>query len=402
MIKKDIIKSLSHLQRLRIGGEPDPSWVRSARAQLLARVTEQAPAVAPRRSVADVLAAVRDALAFDASLAARPVLAGFVAFGLVLGSGVGAVSASLGTVPGDALYQVKIVSERARIAVAPSETDKTTLRMAYVGRRVEEVSKLAERQAPDSARRVTATVQRIKQDLSTVQQNLTDLPKTAAAMDVAKVAKLVDEKSEEYSAKLEKTNDQQLSVPAQTAVKEAKALVEDISVQAVAVLVQAHANGAVSGEDIVKTVGEKIASIAGKAAKVAGQEASSSTPSLPGIESASQAIAALGEAQGLLSQQDYVSALTKVIEGKELVQAAQQIIDATSGATALTTLSNASSTPAGPAVLGGTTIGIGPVETGTSTSSCGTACALPEPQETPTASDPDSGVTTSTSPSSDG
>lgn len=402
MTKKDITKSLSHLQRLRIGGEPDPRWVRSARTQLLARVTEQAPAAAPRRSVGEVLAAVRGALAFDASLAARPVLAGFLAFGVALGSGVGAVSASLGTVPGDALYQVKIVSERARIAVAPSETDKTTLRMAYVGRRVEEVSKLAERQAPDSARRVTATVQRIKQDLSTVQQNLTDLPKTAAATDVAKVAKLVDEKSGEYSAKLEKTNDQ-LSVPAQTAVKEAKALVEDISVQAVAVLVQAHASGAVSGEDIVKTVEEKIASIAGKAAKVAGQEASSSTPSLPGIESASQAIAALGVAQGLLSQQDYLSALTKVIEGKELVQAAEQIIDATSGATALTTLSNASSTPSGPSVLGSTTIGIGPVSSGTSTPSCGTSCTTTSsPQEASTASDPVSGVTTSTSPSSGG
>lgn len=394
MQHKQIITTLSHLQRLRIGGEPDPSWVRSSRAQLLERVAAQAPAQSGARHA---FGALRGVFSFDAAtLVARPVLAGVLAVAAVMGSGVGVVSASLGSIPGDPLYQVKLASERARIAVAPSATDKATLRIEYVGRRVDEVTRIAERPEADNGSRLNTAVKHIKQDLDSVQQSLSDLSKNAEPAAVAVVAKLVDEKSEEYAAALEKTN-AQLAVPEQVAVKEAKARVDDISVQAVAVLVQAHANGAVSGEDIAAKVGEKIDSITSKANLVA--NTSTSTPATPGTDTANQALTALDAAKSALDQQDYVSALTKVIEGKELVQAAEKIIDATTGAAALSTLSAASSTVADPLIVGGgTTVGIAPVPTSTTT--CGTS-ACQTPHGTSSASEP-TGVSTSTSPSSGG
>lgn len=393
MNAKHIITTLSHLQRLRIGGEPDPSWVRSSRAQLMAQVAEQVPA---RAAAHQTFGALRGVFSFNAAtLVARPVLAGVLAVAAVMGSGVGMVSASLGSIPGDPLYQVKLASERARIAVAQSATDKATLRIEYVGRRVDEVTRIAERPEADNGSRMNTAVQNIKQDLGSVQQSLSDLSKTAEPKDAAEVAKLVDEKSEEYSATLEKTNTQ-LAVSEQVAVKEAKALVEDISVQAVAVLVQAYANGAVSNDDIAASVGGKIDTITTKANLAAGT--STSTPSQPGTQTANQALTALGAAQNLLDQKDYLSALTKVIEGKELVQAAEKINDATTGAAALSTLSAASSTLADPLIIGGnTSVGIAPL---TPTSTCGTS-PCPPPQGTSTTSDP-TGVSTSTSPSSGG
>ncbi|TAK04900.1 hypothetical protein EPO33_02785 [Patescibacteria group bacterium] len=394
MNSKHIITTLSHLQRLRIGGEPDTSWVRSSRAQLLARVAEQAPA---RGGARQTFGALRGVFSFNAAtLVARPVLAGVLAVAAVMGSGVGAVSASLGSIPGDPLYQIKLASERARIAVAQSATDKATLRIEYVGRRVDEVTRIAGKPENDNSARLNTAVQHIKQDLGSVQQSLSDLSKTGEPADAAEVANLVDKKSEEYSAALEKTNTQ-LRVPEQVAVKEAKALVDDISVQAVAVLVQAHANGAVSNDDIAAKVGEKIDTITNKANLVA--NTSTSTPAMPGSETANQALTALGAAKDLLDQQDYLSALTKVIEGKELVQAAEKIIDATTGAAALSALSAASSTVADPLIVGGeTTVGITPLTTSTTT--CGTS-SCQQPQGTSSASEP-TGVSTSTSPSSGG
>lgn len=393
MNAKQIITTLSHLQRLRIGGEPDASWVRSSRAQLLARVAAQAPA---HGTAHQTFGALRGVFTFDAaSLMARPVLAGVLAVAAMMGSGVGVVSASLGSIPGDPLYQVKLASERARIAVAPSATDKAALRIEYVGRRVTEVTRIAERPESDNGSRMNTAVQHIKQDLGSVQQSLSDLSKTAKPAAVAEIANLVDEKSGEYAAALESANTQ-LAVSEQVAVKEAKALVDDISVQAVAVLVQAHANGAVSNDDIAAKVGEKIDSITSQATLVAGT--ATSTQALPGTETANQALTALGEAQDLLDQQDYLSALTKVIEGNALVQAAEKIIDATTGAAALTTLSAASSTLATPIIIGGdATVGIAP---STSTAPCGTS-ACQQPQATSSASEP-TGVSTSTSPSSGG
>ena len=378
MTSKQIITTLSHLQRLRIGGEPDPSWVHSSRTQLLARIAEQAPARVGAHRTFGALAGV---FSFDAAaLVARPVLAGVLAVAAVMGSGVGVVSASLGSIPGDPLYQVKHASERARIAVAQRASDKTTLRIEYVGRRVDEVSRIAGSPANDNGSRLNTAVQHIKQDLGSVQQSLSDMSKSAEPKSIVEVAKLVDEKSEEYSVTLENTNDQ-LSASDQIGVKEDKAMVEDISVQAVGVLVQAHANGAISNDDIAAAVGDKIENIINKANQVTEANATTSTQALPGTETANQALTALDAAKDLLGQQDYVSALTKVIEGKELVHAAEKIVNATT-----------------PIIIGGnTSVGIAPL---TPTSTCGTSSCQP-PQETPTTSEP-TGVSTSTSPSSGG
>ncbi len=392
MNRKDITTTLSHLQRLRIGGEPDPSWVAGARAQLLSRVAAERSA-APV-SFVHVVSSFRTAFSFDAAaLVARPVLAGVAALAVVMGGSVGMVSASLGSIPGDPLYQVKIASEHASIAVAGGDADKATLRIEYVGRRVDEVSKIAATEEPGKTGRLTIAVQHIRQDLGSVEQSLNDVSRKAEPTVAAEVAKLVDRKSEEYSATLNKT-DAQLSVPGQVAVKEAKVLVEDISVQAVAVLVQANANGGYSSDELAAKVGQKIDSITGKANLVA-VDSSTSTEALPGAETANQAITALGEAKDLLNQQDFASALNKVIEGKELVQAAEKIVDATNGTAALSAVSAATSTPSDPMIIGGdTTVGIGP--TPTSTSVCGTSACL-TPQATSTASQPVSGVSTSTS-----
>lgn len=395
MNKKHIISALSILQRLRVGGEPDAQWTRQTRADLLARVRTNAGLErAPTRRVLDGARAIRAFLPiFDApALAFRPVLASILSIAVVMGGSVSAVSAAINSLPGDALYGVKLASEKVQVAAAGSERTKAELSVAFVGRRMDEVKKIVDSDDPNSAARVDVAVQKMKENLGVVQERLTSVQENAPESAVS-IAKLIDDKSSEYTAVLKKTAEQ-LPPAEQQHMKEARALVNDLSVQAVVLLVQAHENGDtdISAEEVTNKVERRIESLTNDAARVAVRATSTEIAAIPyGRETANQALNALDVAKTLLNQNQFTPALTKVIEGQELVSAAEKIINATSGTAASTALSTSSSTTG--ATLGGGTgsVGITP---------------LPEDPDAatppPSTSEPVTGVTTSTSPSSGG
>lgn len=393
MNKKEITSSLSHLQRLRVGGEPDAEWVRTTREHLLASVRQEARTPS-RQSVWAQFQAMGSffPMVQNPALAYRPMLAGVLAIAVVMGGSVSAVSAAMNSLPGDALYSVKIASERVQVAAAQSDQTKAELGVAFLGRRVDEVQKIIESEDPKAPARVDAAMKKMKEDVGSVKEQLQAVQESAPDAAVS-VAKLIDEKSTEFGDSLKQTADQLPPVESQH-VKEARALVNDLSVQAVVLLVQAHENGdaSVSAEELTQKVEKRITAISNAATLVA--DHTTSTMSAPfGHDTATQALNALVAAKVLLEQNQFTPALSKVIEGKELVSAAEKIIDATSGAAALTALSSSTSTTTG-VRLGGDTgsIGIEPLPP---------APGDPAPAPSST-SPPVTGVTTSTSPSSGG
>ncbi|TAL20506.1 hypothetical protein EPN90_00805 [Patescibacteria group bacterium] len=140
------------------------------------------------------------------------------------------------------------------------------------------------------------------------------------------VAQLVDRKTGEYHNTLRKS-DIASSLP-DAAIQEAKSIVADASVKAVAIIIegQSHGGWQLSKEAVAAKIGDKIKSVADRVSDLEQSSSASSSPAAMG--SAREAKSALDAAKVLVEQQDLSGALVKVIEGKELIKAAEQIASA--------------------------------------------------------------------------
>ena len=142
----------------------------------------------------------------------------------------------------------------------------------------------------------------MKEDITSVQKHLESLQETQPEQAV-EVARLVDRKSGEFQAILNDTGKHNIQ-GVSPEVTEAKNLVTDASVNAVAVLVATQHDGAVQiTADMVKErVGEKIAN------------APATSP---------EAKEALGEAKEALAHNDLTGAISKVVEVNKIERAAE-------------------------------------------------------------------------------
>jgi hypothetical protein len=321
MKKRDVVKNIELFRDLRVGGEPSATWIRDTRASLLARVSEQRVAVRPAKAVTTKSLLI-DVL-FDVPRSLRTSGA-FVAALLVMFTGwVGGVAAAYNTVPGDTLYPLKRVSERAQLALATDQDARARLQVEFVGRRVSEITKIVEAPAVRGDEdRLEEAVSQLRSNMRGVEVSLATLRQHSPSAAV-RVAQLVGQKADEYHAVLVHAAPPVLG--SESAVQEAKNIVVDASVKAVAVIIEEHANGAgtVSEKEVATTVGEKIQAVSDRVDSLV--EASTDVVPHSAQESATQAKVALSEAKSLIAKQDLSGALVKVIEGKELVKAAERI-----------------------------------------------------------------------------
>lgn len=330
MEKKKLISTIRSLQSLRVGGEPNPVWLRSTRERLLSEIrAESAVSTAREHSLRERFAIARILLPHRLfRYVAKPVMVSSITLGMALGGWITTVSASYGTLPGDALYGVKLATERAQFTFAQGPEAKTRLKVEFVGRRVDEVAKIVENPGADKAKRVSKAVKQLKQDISTVKSDLNELQSSKPNVAV-EVAKLVDRKTEEFHAALAESVE---AVPEEVKqeVQEAQGLVVDASVNAVAVIVETHnqGTGSVSEQDAKDAVGDKITTLSGivssavESALTAPATSASSTSAVV----TDKAIKTLGEAKTLLDHNDIDGALSKVIEGTELAKVAETLV----------------------------------------------------------------------------
>lgn len=322
MKKRDVVKNIELFRDLRVGGEPSAAWVRDTRAMLLARVEEGAAeavrAARPTRSPAWMSSVL---YGLPRTLRTSGVFA--VAL-LVMSTGwIGGVAAAYNTVPGDMLYPLKRASERAQLVLVSDEDARARLQVEFVGRRVNEITKIvAAPLASDDGDRLEEAVTELRTNMRSVEVSLASLRQQSPVLAV-RVAQLVGKKADEYHAVLAHANAPALQT--ESAVQEAKNIVVDASVKAVAVIIEEHASGAgaVSEKEVAITVDEKIQAVTDRVHSL--EEARSEATPHSVQESATQAKVALSEAKTLVEKQDLSGALVKVIEGKELVKAAERI-----------------------------------------------------------------------------
>lgn len=94
-----------------------------------------------------------------------PAVATLVALFVI---GGGAVSVASGSLPGDALYGVKIATENAQLAMTPSEASRVMLHVSFADNRIREMTALAETGRPAS---MADLIQRLNRHLATVEES---------------------------------------------------------------------------------------------------------------------------------------------------------------------------------------------------------------------------------------
>lgn len=166
-----------------------------------------------------------------------------------------ALSAFTSVLPGDPLYGLKLASERTHLSLTFNQDQRAELELELAGRRLEEVSKLAEGSLPDKQERLVSAVEDFKNKIASAQQNLQSSSDQKQA--VVAMAKIVDRKATEYQKVLNQTAGL-VSSNSQGKINEARDAAQAASFTAVTVMVEQQRTGKVSVEEVHKKVAEKL------------------------------------------------------------------------------------------------------------------------------------------------
>lgn len=270
-------------------------------------------------------------------LAARPVMAMASVVVLILGSGL-SVSASQLALPGDALYGLKIASEKVQVALTFDKKESAKMHVELAGKRINEIKKIKENadSVEKKAKKINVAMDKFKEEISTAQNKLENLNKESSPEATVEVAKIIDNKATEYQEDLvQATNELPEFNDATQNINQSLDLADKTSDAALTMIVEKHAQGemVLSGEmeeDVLKRVGEKIEITETKVLVVFGQVGGLTLPVDPAAtlvaqQTTNQAKVILTEAREALNKKDLGIALTKAIESKELVKQAEKI-----------------------------------------------------------------------------
>ncbi len=174
----------------------------------------------------------------------KPVALGFAVMLLVFGTSVSLVSASMQSLPGDRLYPAKLGLERAQLALARSASDRAKLQVEFTGRRLEEMVELAFSNRIDRTQEVQKAMTRFKDNVSTIKQELTEVPQST------ELAKAVGRKVEAYKTSVAAVNTPEVSEEVSNQAQEVQEIINDTQEQAVEVIITTHET--VQDEDTVR------------------------------------------------------------------------------------------------------------------------------------------------------
>ncbi|MFH2136288.1 MAG: DUF5667 domain-containing protein [Patescibacteria group bacterium] len=326
----DIMKKIKDLK----GIAPRAEWKKSNRDVLMSEIKSTTPAMNERWTME------LSKIVFPwrvMKLAARPVLALVSVFALVLGGGL-SVSASQLALPGDALYGLKIASEKVQVALTFDKKESAKIHVELAGKRINEIKQIKENTDSDQKKikKINVAMDKFKEEISTVQNKLENLNKESSAANTVEFAKIVDNKTTEYQEDLVRaTNELPELNDATQNISQSLDLADKTSDAALTMIVEKHAQGEMvlseeSEGGVLKRVGEKIEIAGVRVAAVLGQVNILTLPVDPAAtlvaqQTAGQAKTVLAEAREALGQKDLNIALTKTIESKELVKQAERI-----------------------------------------------------------------------------
>lgn len=132
---------------------------------------------------------------------ARPMAVGVSSLAVALGGWVVAVNAASSSVPGDALYPIKIATERVQLRLTTSSEQRTKLHMDFAGRRLQEVKEVQASDRSGKSVRVQSALQSFRKEMASVKSEVENVSQKDPA-SASKIAEYVDQKTDEYTDQL--------------------------------------------------------------------------------------------------------------------------------------------------------------------------------------------------------
>jgi len=174
------------LQSLRSTLVVDSTWKSHQRDLLVAKLSAQ---VSPAQLAHPFISVIKNSRIFSF----KPAYGFFAVFALVVAGVVGSVNASQMSLPGDALYAIKLTSEKIQITLVRDESARADLHLQLAKKRVDDVARVASSNASSSDKKkiMAASLDEYKKNLASAQQVVKDKidENPGAAVDLAKSVK---------------------------------------------------------------------------------------------------------------------------------------------------------------------------------------------------------------------
>lgn len=205
-MSKNIKKQFKQLKAV----APDMAWQKRQRDILMAEIdsTVGKPAV-KQAGTRQIWQAVK--ILWPANLLwrlAKPVVALLVVFAVALSGGIATVGASMNSLPGDALYGVKMATEKMRLTFTPSDIEKAKLQLEFANDRLAEVDKLSQRTDPKKSAKIKVAVDSFKKGLDNIQEHITQAKETGGdSLKILEAATAINDQTDEMAVSLEETKE---------------------------------------------------------------------------------------------------------------------------------------------------------------------------------------------------
>lgn len=320
MNNKDLIRSLKQLKREEQAGFPNQEFLAQNKSLLMMQIKskQEAKQSVNIRNIWQITEIFTNNNLFDYAL--KPALSIIVVFGVAFVSWAGAVSASYNSLPGDALYSVKIMTEKAQLKLTPKIT-KTSLQTEFAGRRLEEMIKIAEQEESENKQElIKKAVNGFKEQVKEVKQALEDLGEEDGVMEAAK---LIDRKTQEYEYAL-KGIKETLSEEVKKEADDASDAVDDVGIKAIEVIVNQGDKENIESE-VTERVHQKIKIVEEKVNEIEEVEDDAIVE-----DAAKEAKEVLDEAKEAFDNNDLITVVDKLVEAKNLANTAVDEAIATS------------------------------------------------------------------------
>ena len=319
MKNQNLAEQLKLLKTQRAGGSPDERWLASTRETLLMQVRNTVGEQNEQKGFRTLIESIRLFLPAQFGKAiAIPLAVVFLMFGAAAGASI-AVSSAQTSLPGETLYPVKLLAERASVTLA-GRSGKTERRLEIAGRRLDEMLRLAASSGDKKEEKIAKVSAMFSMAMASIRKDLADLQDDRDASAAIRIALLVDAKADEYQ-KLFKTG----AYIGRPTFRLALLSLDQVSVEALEVLVekQSASPDVLPEAQLTSNVGKRIETFASHVAVTEGRLIADKTSAPSSLLLTAKAREAVEEAKTLLSQGDFKAAVRKVSEGADLVTEAE-------------------------------------------------------------------------------
>lgn len=246
---------------------PDATWMARTREQVIAHARASAERVessitSSTPSLHGVFQRARAIFPSHAFAHARPLMMSLVVFVLASGGWIASASASE-SLPGDALWHVKLASEKTQIVLADitgNEQKNVELQLKFAHRRAEEITVVSKEETFDAEEKTKRTEEGLKQLKETISSVDIAIKSEEQKKGISKNAKEVSGAVDQISTVLKDVVVADAASDVAKEVVAVKQVVDDVSLTVVQIAVEGAENDAerIAAQELVE---EKIVSI---------------------------------------------------------------------------------------------------------------------------------------------